>query len=200
MKPQHNIVTALVTVVVLVVIGCGLYFLVHAFDFLVGGLDSEISRLALVGYITLMLSAMIIARGLSRRPSLSDAERVAKEALYERILAAWGEAHRQGGRPAGVEFDEFERLLVLRASKSVINCYLGLQRLELPFDPSDATTRSALQRLLAEIRKDLGQRNVGLETSDVLDLLFNHDRHASNGIDTTLQRIPSAHRLFNGVR
>jgi hypothetical protein len=158
------------------------------------------SRLALVGYITLMLSAMIMARGLSRRPALSDAERAAKEALYERILAAWGEAHRRGGRPAGAEFDEIERLLVLRASKSVINCYMGLQRLELPFDPSDATTRSVLQRLLAEIRKELGQSNVGLEISDVLDLLFNHARHASNSTDATLQRIPSAHRLFDGVR
>src|SRR5262245_27884127 len=117
MKPQNNIVTALVTVVVLGVVGCGLYFLVRTFGFLVGVLDSEINRMALVGYITVLLSAMIIARGLSRRPVSSDSGRAAKEVLYERLLAVWCEAHRRGGMPGGAEYDELERLLVLRASK-----------------------------------------------------------------------------------
>ena len=47
MKPQNNIVTALVTVVVLVVIGFGLYLLLRTFGFLIGGFDSEISRVVL---------------------------------------------------------------------------------------------------------------------------------------------------------
>ena len=46
MKPQHNTVMALVTVV-LVVIGFGLYLLLRTFGFLIGGFDSEISRVVL---------------------------------------------------------------------------------------------------------------------------------------------------------
>ncbi|MCP4664719.1 MAG: hypothetical protein GY856_55775 [bacterium] len=173
MKPQNKTVTALVTTVVLAAVGFGLYLLFQAFTFLAGSLEvSEISSTALIACATLLLSSMILARGLSRRPSPPNPEAPAKEALYERVLSAWSEGFRQGRPPGGAELDELERLLVLRASKRLLDGYLELKKLEGPFESSDPALRSALERLVAEIRKDLGHRELPWTSASAVDLLL----------------------------
>ena len=172
MKPQNATVMALATVLVLGGLGFGLYFLVQAFGFLVEYLDSEVSSMAIVGCATLLLCSVMIARGLSRRPVAPDSGPSAKEALYDRALSVWSKTCRHSRQPGGEEFDELERLLVLRASKSVLNCHLRLRGLAPPLDPSGGPTRAALQQLIAEIRKDLGHRELPWSSAALVDHLF----------------------------
>ncbi len=179
MKTQDNSFLAIATLVVLIVVGLGLYLSVHAFGVLVEYVNSEVSSTVLV-CATLLICSIIISRALSRQFVSADSATSNKQTVYERVLLAWSEVHRSGRQPEGAEVDELERLLVLRASKSVINCHQRLRELATPLDPSNATpldpsnatTRAALQQLIAEIRKDLGHGELPWFPSAAVDLLF----------------------------
>jgi hypothetical protein len=170
MKPQDKVALGLITVIALCLFGFALSLVPRAWGFLVEIFDSEVGRMVLVGYAVLFLSSLTIARGLTRR-AVRDLQPSAKGELYERILAAWSAAHRRGDYPGGIEFEELERHLVLHASQGVLNGYFALCKLDGGMDPSVATTRAALQRLIREMRKDLGRRDPPWP-SPALDLVF----------------------------
>ena len=170
MNQQKNILVAIVSG--FAVAGLGLYVLMITYEITVAGLDSETRSKVLVACVTLLLGAGIFARGMSRSSVSPDLTSAARESLYERLLANWSDACHHGRKPHEFDIDGIERLLILRASKNVIHSHLRLRAMPSPLDTSDPTTRAALQQLIAEMRRDLGHRELPWFPATGVDLIF----------------------------
>jgi hypothetical protein len=183
MKVKSHVILAGSVAFLLAVCAFSLFLLAGIFGSLVGMVDTEVSRLTLLGCLTFLLSSLIVARSLSRRVQALESGTPAKEALYQRVLAVWMDAHRRGNAPAGAEFEEIERLLVLRAGRGMLKCYLELCRTGRSLDSSHAdVTRTALEKLIFEMRKDLGHRDLPWSSAAAADLLLRHREPSANAV------------------
>ena len=172
MRPQEKAITVVVTGIVLVALAFGLYFFAQLFGSFFADLDAAIGRTALVGFTAVFLSALIIARGLSRRATGADSVASEKAAMYHQLLTllSGGEPPAAGQPP--VTLQEVERQLVVRARKSVLDRYMALRAFGPHPDPDDPNARAALQRLVLEIRRDLGHRDGPFAVEGAVDLVM----------------------------
>jgi hypothetical protein len=81
----------------------------------------------------------------------------------------------------------------------VIKYYTAYQNHETLHNPRDSSVLPLIEKILQEMRKDLGQSNIGIQTGDLFNLLVDTARHDDNSVNTTVQGTHMAHRLFNGV-
>jgi hypothetical protein len=138
-------------------------------------LEPETRTLAAIGSVVALLSAIIVAEGLKAR-GVPDRQ-AEKVLIYERLLAVCCERwHRSGSARAheAGEFVEIERSLALQGSSGVVSSYLKLRRASGD-DAPDALQADLLKRLVAEMRRDLGSRDLITKEGEILELLTRPD-------------------------
>ena len=209
MKPVKTLLPTLLGLTLLGALIVGAYiafgWLIHLFS----GLDMQVAAVICAAVVAVLFSAVMIPFIIRIGETLKHMERLRgkKAEVYRRLLAAWASALRQpanAGRQRALHMEDelqaAEQQLLLWGSRSVIKHYVVYQKQATPHEPHDPAVMPFIEKVLIEIRKDLGQSNVGLETGDVIELLLNHVRHDPESPDTTLHRVQSGHRLFDGVR
>ena len=177
-KAFGNFLGVVLGLTLLVAFLAGGYFLFRYIVEVFGELDPAVATLTAIASVVALLCAAIIANGLRGRGQKHQETsiRADKAALYEQLLTLWGERlKRQERKDNPVAEDELlklERLLALRGSPKVIMAYVELQRLARRKGLSGDGVPELLNKLVMEMRKDLGRGVLNLSDSDVLDLLL----------------------------
>ena len=78
--------------------------------------------------------------------------------------------------------DEVERVLLLHASTGVLKSYLSVRCLAHPLDPAEPVTRSAIQRLIFEMRRDLGHRDLPWSSAHAVDLVLRQEESPGESV------------------
>lgn len=140
----------------------GLYYLVRAGLGLFAAVDADVTAIAAVATLALLISASLVANGLYAVARAGDQrqQRATRALVYEVALLTLYDG------PAG------ERLL-LHASPGVLNAYLRLRRVEATVGGGSARQETA--RLVRAMRRDLGQRAPDVAAGELADLLPTHE-------------------------
>lgn len=207
MKSLSNICSVLLGCVLLGALIAGAYFALRFVINLFDGLDAHVASGIYAAVIAVIVNAAMIALIVRLGWKLRSMERVRMEkaAVYQRFLAAWSSALSQAATAStpsalriGNDPQAAEHQLLLWGSNNVIKYYTAYQNHETPPNPHDPAVLPLIEKILQEMRKDLGQSNVGIQTGDLLNLLVDTARH-DDSVNTTVQGTRPAHRLFNGI-
>ncbi|TVM02871.1 MAG: hypothetical protein CV087_08175 [Candidatus Brocadia sp. WS118] len=180
MKFLSNIIAILFGLGLLAGIVAGLFWLIQFFIGFYASLDGQLSVILVTAAFTVIISAMFIAaaiRGRTRQEK--DLQlRGDKIAVYDRFLENWLQLLQkpdvQSKEPTLHTlqlFQELNRYLTLRGSHEVLKECLNLKKMQEKMDIHDPKTAAQLGKTILAMRKDLGQKNVGLRAQDLLDLM-----------------------------
>jgi hypothetical protein len=154
----------------------GGYFL---FKYVVGvfaTLDPQVETLAAIASVISLLCAVIIAEGLKARGqkdsfSIATAE---KTKTYQRLLYLCSERLRsqlpENRQVVDAELAKIEHLLALHGGARVVSAYVKLRRPAQ--DEGKTGGASLLNKLLMEMRRDLGHSEFIRNERDFLELLL----------------------------
>jgi len=160
--------------VLLALILYGFYFLFEYVSNQFGTLEPQLKTMTIIATIVAFFCAAIIASGL--KASSPNNVSTEKENLYQRFLVLLCERINQStggnGQLVASEFIGLEQQLALHGSSRVIAAYLNLRRLTKQEGKFGDDAIELLQKLLVEMRTDIGRKEQKLNKSDVLDLLF----------------------------
>jgi len=208
MKFLSNICSVLLGCALLGALIAGAYFALRFAINLFYGLDAHVASVIYAAVIAVIFSAAMISSLVRLGQKRRSIERVQREkaSVYQRFLATWSSMlnqvstrSTQSALHIANDLRVAEQQLLLWGSNNVLKYYAAYQNHETPYNLRDPSVLPLIEKVLQEIRKDLGQSNVGIQTGDLLNLLVDTARHNDNSVNTTVQGTRIAHRLFNGV-
>ena len=185
----------------------GAYFALQSIVNLFYRLNVHVASVIYASVLSCLFSMVIISLTVRLGRKRRGMERMQREkaAVYQRFLATWSSMLNQASTSStqstlhiANDLRVAEQQLLLWGSNNVLKCYTAYQNHETPYNPRDPSVLPLIEKILHEMRKDLGQSNVGIQTGDLLNLLVDTARHDDN-VNTTVQGTHMAHRLFNGV-
>lgn len=173
MRPTDNVFTVLFGVALLAALGVGGYVL---FQHTYGLFTAVDQRLAAILVVTL-IAALIIGLSIRRAGHMSGVRRLRldkKAEGYGRLVEAWsGTLGPQQPRSETSAADpDVAHHLVLWASPGVLKQVAEYRRLSPGSVSTDPAMRLAIEKVLREMRNDLGQNNLGLGEGQLLELLL----------------------------
>ena len=185
----------------------GAYFALQSIVNLFYRLNVHVASVIYASVLSCLFSMVIISLTIRLGRKRRGMERMQREkaAVYQRFLATWSSMLNQASTRStqsalhiANDLRVAEQQLLLWGSNNVLKYYTAYQNHETPYNPRDPSVLPLIEKILHEMRKDLGQSNVGIQTGDLLNLLVDTARHDDN-VNTTVQGTHMAHRLFNGV-
>jgi hypothetical protein len=186
----------------------GAYFALQSVVNLFYGLNVHVVSVIYASVLSCLFSVVIISLTVRLGQKRIGIERMQREkaAVYQRFLATWSSMLNQARTSStqstlhiASDLRVAEQQLLLWGSNNVLKYYAAYQNYEILHNPRDPSVLPLIEKILQEMRKDLGQSNVGIQTGDLLNLLVDTARHNDNSVNTTVQDTHMAHRLFNGV-
>ena len=161
LRINWSIVTAVI--VLLAILGVGAWYFFGMLIAIFSGLEQSLTAIL----VTTLLAAAILAFGLQRIGRRVNADQLHqhKAHAYGRLLAALMGITDRGTRVDLRELQAAEQELLLWGSSAVIRSYTVLRSLGWPLDLSEPESEVSflLEKLVRDMRKDLGQYNLGLE-------------------------------------
>jgi hypothetical protein len=200
MKGLGNIISTLFVLLVIGLIGAGLY---RGGEYIWGLLSGLEGRQVPVGYIvslSVVFGALIITAGLrSALKRREDPGRYARKAdVYGHMLEAWTEGVRLNGGKSNAGSDGKEGSqhalngdAILLVGNNVLKEYIVLQKLVRKYGIHDRKVRSQFKRMLLEMRRDLGENTWGLSRNALLHLLPGYVEARESAMNETLVGDPS---------
>ena len=173
MKIFNDIVVVLLSVGFLIASAIGGYVLLVQTYGLFANLDqSLIAVLAVV-----LIGTFVIAISIRRAADAQGEQRLRfekKAQCYQRLIETWREVLSQPTGPQAKEamaaFQATEQQLVLWASSNVIKQFAKCRRMNPQTTLTDPAMHLAVENVLREIRRDLGQNSMGIKEDDLLSL------------------------------
>jgi len=176
MKSLYALMGPVFGLVLLLTLLAGGYFLVGYVDGVLAALEPPTRTLAIIGSAVGLLSAVIIAEGLKARGAKNPQAATERSAAYERLLSLYCEQSSPAettNLEAARDLAATERKLVLQGSAEVISAYIRLKRAKDSGEPHDS--RALLEKLVAQMRKDLGRQAMIYKGGDLLYVLGRPD-------------------------
>ena len=156
----------------------GGYFLFRYIVSVFNTLEPQVETLAAIASVVALLCAVIIAEGVKSRGK-NDSLAIAaagKVKVYEGLLSVWSERLKSHGigrvSEADAELVKLEQLLALYGSAQVITAYFTLRRSAKQEGELGDESPALLNKLLMEMREDLGCTAFNRKQGDPLDLLL----------------------------
>jgi hypothetical protein len=208
MKPLSNICYVLLGFALIGALIAGTYFVLRSVVNLFYGLNVHVASVIYASVLAFLFSAAMISLivRLGQRRRSIDQVQGEKAAVYQCFLATWSSMLNQANTEStqsvlriANDLHVAEQHLLLWGSNNVIKYYTAYQNHETLHNPRDSSVLPLIEKILQEMRKDLGQSNIGIQTGDLFNLLVDTARHDDNSVNTTVQGTHMAHRLFNGV-
>jgi len=180
-----RIAAALLAVAVVGALG---YVVVYAVRAVVASLAApgepagSVVRTAWLLLLSLALVAVLALRRVSERSRL-DRLRAERGEVYRRFLETWAASFAEGDRverrgSPQQTLEEAHRDLLLVAGRGVLRQYARCRRAAGRAGLADPEVRAGIERVLVEIRRDLGCSSVLLERGDLLELFVDAGRPA----------------------
>jgi 4-amino-4-deoxy-L-arabinose transferase-like glycosyltransferase len=178
MNLLKNTVAGMIIIGFLVASAYGLYY---AFQFVVNafaGLEAVQKTLLFTAAFTILLSAAMIAaalRGLGRRLQNRRLQEE-KLAAYGDLIYAWRALVREPQRAIQPEEEQIlhdiESHLILVAGPQVLRQYHRLKEIQREADPQSPEVFAQLEKVILEIRRDIGYADWGYKNSQFISVLF----------------------------
>jgi hypothetical protein len=182
MKTPGRVLPILFGLALLVVLGIGAYLCFQdIYRFLVS-LDPQITAIM----AAILIASLLIALSIRRAGKMSGVLRLAlekKTEIYGQLIRKWPEelVRPNPGSPSlkvSNDLREAKSQLMLWASTAVLKQFSALRRMDPLISPNDPAQRAVIEKMLREMRRDLGQYNLGLGDNDLTDLLLKNDGEA----------------------
>jgi hypothetical protein len=173
-------VRAIPGLILVAVMGVGLYFLIRSLLDWVATLSPQTVTpvFALVGVLSVPIVTYFTSRALEKRKALDQATRQHKTDLYKELIEELLKMLKIGGGKAMTDaemtamFGRVTPSLITFGSKGVIRAWVAF-RLH-PWATAEARDGMLkFERVLKEIRKDLGQSVFGLKDGELLKMFIN---------------------------
>lgn len=126
-------------------------------------LEPQVATVTLIMAVTMLICAVLIRGSLMRRHTAATSE---KAEIYWRVLHALRDAASQEPETIS-DTQTIEAALALWASPSVIEAYLAARRIDSTNPESD----KLIEKMILEMRKDLGSNNFGFSQGKLLKLI-----------------------------
>jgi hypothetical protein len=168
------------------------------------GLDAQMVSVLYAAVAVVLSSTVLVLLTLRAGAKHRRVEQahVEKAKVYQNMIAAWSDtlsANTPGAQRAlHREYSLYaaEQQLLLWGSPNVVRDYIAYQQ---HGDPRDPIAHSCIEKMLLDMRQDLGQSNFGLQRANVIHLLLGRSGHDDGGAHAVIQESSLAHRLFNGI-
>jgi hypothetical protein len=204
MKPTISLLSVFLVIAFLGACIAGAYVALRLVIHIFIGLDAQVvsvlyAAVAVVLSSTVLVSLTLRAGAKHRRMEQAHVE---KAKAYQNMIAAWSSTlspNTTGARHALRREDSLyaaEQQLLLWGSPNVVRDYIAYQQ---HGDPHDPIAQSCIEKVLLDMRQDLGQSNFGLQRANVIHLLLGRSGHDDGGAHAVIQESSLTHRLFNGI-
>ena len=176
---MKKLLTILLTLALLTAVGLVGYVALMFIFAHFATLTPQATTITLAILFTALIISFIIAGAIrgSRKQEGLYRQQAERAAIYGDFLRVWrgllqDERRRNMPQQAQQTLARVNNFLILQGSSSVLKEYTVLQK-QLQQETGTESTGlvSQLERVLLEMRKDLGQHNWGLNTADLLELL-----------------------------
>lgn len=189
MKSLRKIWPVLLSLVVLALIGCGLFLTIRFSWRAFASLDKQIAAATVVASGTVLVSVITVVLGkqFEKKREIEQQHRIQKIEIYEAFMERMFKMLQLGttkqsaksarsvpiGEDDLTEFlAEFTRKLILWGGHPVIKQYVALRAFGLKPAPPDPRIILQFEAVLFAIRRDLGHSNRGLAEGDLVTLIL----------------------------
>lgn len=175
MNASVRLFSILFVLALLVALGMGAYlFFQDIYRFLVS-LDPQVAAIV----AAILIASLLIALSIRRAGKMSGVRRLGLEKraeIYGQLIRKCSEGPvRPNSGPGSHKVSEdlrgAEHRLVLWASTAVLKQFVAWRRMDPQISATDPVKRSVIEKMLREMRRDLGQYNLGIGDNDLTDLL-----------------------------
>jgi len=165
------------------------FYGVKAFRFLITfleGLDSNLITILITSSIVFLIGISIIVRSI--RESIKYKNKILiqseKAERYQRLIQYLANCLQNNGRENSADKDKtkltqsliFE--IILWGGNGVIKELMAFQKMEKEEGVKNTKISSQVEKIILEIRKDLGLQNWGIRENDFIDLLGNRIKNS----------------------
>jgi hypothetical protein len=174
--------TALLGLSIIVLLVWGAYFILTKITATILNLNTDLAVAIIAGSVTVIVSivSLIISKYYERRDKIQQEIRQKKIPVYEELIAFLTTtifAEKMGEtKPTEVEivkfFANFTNKMIVWGSDEVLNAYQTMRSHTLN-GKNSVELLFLYEKLLFEIRKDLGHKNKNLDRGSVLSLFVN---------------------------
>lgn len=147
------------------------YYLFNYVVSVFGTLDSQSAAITAIASVVALLCAIIVASGLRswRGGDGATGLVVEKARIYQQILSGQlSDPSAEEEQAAGAELIKLEQSLALHGGAKVVAAYIELRQ-----PAGQAEKADGLNKLIKEMRADLGYSSLSPSVSDRIDLLLN---------------------------
>jgi hypothetical protein len=179
-KPQAGIWIGLL---VLLVIGVGFYFFIVALIKLLSSTNSDLAKALIAGAVTITVTVLtvVIGKAWEQRVAIRQDIRAKKVPVYEEQIRAFFAAmfaHKSGDDKSKQEelakaFMAFTEKLIVWGSPEVIKAWSEFRNHNWQDNKAPAEGFAKLELFMRAIRLDLGNKNEGLESGELMKLFIN---------------------------
>jgi hypothetical protein len=180
MNTLNDIVSGVLALVLLAALGIGAYYALKLVLDLFAGLEERVGMMLNATMIAVAVTALIISIALRSGPKRESMARLhqKKADVYRRFVEVWAEVlrHKDAENTGDwhrteAELKAVEKHLILWGSSGVIKRYAACKNTDSQKGYHDSKPSQLIEKVILEMRKDLGQSNLGLEGGYLFDLL-----------------------------
>lgn len=176
MKTSGHLFSILVVLALLIALTIGAYLFFQDICRLLVSLDQQTTAIV----VGVLIGSLLIGLSIRRAGKISGVRRLGTEKradIYRQLIQKWSESPvRSNPGSATHKLSEnryaVEHQLALWASTAVLKQYVALRRMDPQISINDPAKRLVLEKMMREMRRDLGQYNLGLGDNDLTDLLL----------------------------
>lgn len=182
MNDKQQPVSIFVSLLVVGLLGLGIYWLTSALFDKLGSIDSDLGKAIVTGGVTVSIAviSLVIGKLWEQKVKIQQDIREKKIPVYEKQIATFFSvlfAEKHGEKKLtenelGKAFQDFTEKLIIWGSPEVIQTWLAFKLHD--WQNSDSTEGFLkVEALLKAIRKDLGNSNSNLAVGDMMKLFVN---------------------------
>jgi hypothetical protein len=176
MKTPGSTFSILFGLALLVALGIGAYLFFQDIYRYFASLDQQVAAIV----AAILIASLLIALSIRRAGKMSSVRRLRlekKAEIYGQLIRKCFEGLVQpnsgsASHKVSEDLPEVEHRLVLWASTAVLKHFVAYRRMDPQISPNDSVKRSVIEKMLREMRRDLGHHNLGLGDNDLTDLLL----------------------------
>jgi len=204
MKLLSNTLSVLLSLALLAALGFGIFVGFQAVTNFFADLNKPLAAILATASVVVLLSAVIVAGGIRRAMKRESDQQLRAEraAVYGRFIETLQQSISQRDLDTGKTraFSQaLKKDMILWASNSVLKQFAALQKIARELWLQDQEFLAQVEKVLLEMRQDLGQTNWGLKERDVLDLLQGNSDSGANGFQPKNAALRTDHKAYAPV-
>ncbi len=201
MRILRKILTVIFLFVLIGAIGFAIFLTLRSLSRMFAGFDKEVAAAIIVASATILVSVItvVIGKQLEKKREIENQHRIQKIEIYEKFMKKMFEILRLHGSEKAIPvagksqkeddlikfFEEFSRKLILWGSRGVIKQFIEFRKFGMKSGEPDPRILLQFEKVLMQIRKELGHSNRGLSQYNLLFLFIKDQQNLIRLIESS---------------